>query len=428
MWQPLKNCFLTLVGLVILSLNTAFADHPNQGSYTLDQLLKEAVAQNLEIKQAEAIYRSSLQESNSKMGSFLPQLSVEGGPLLTSIEGEKNNGTALYGKAEWNLYRGGKDSSELEKSKVISQLEQKRFEAVKAKVYREIRRLYYELLFLLESSDLKRKAIEMNQEQMKLGRLKKSSGFTSGADVIEFELRSATLQSDLKMLTQEISEKSRELSLLLGRKESSTDLNVKGHLIRETSMKLNREALITQLRASNLDLIEAQAEVEMSEKDVQLAKAGFLPSVDIEATYGKLASEERVYDGNTNYTVALKVSVPLFSGLETLNQTRSARSKVVAKEVAVSRKNLSIMAEVDNLFSQLATLNDRLNLEEKNTSKSEEYYKMTLSEYRRGVKNSPDMVGASERLVEARIRNLEYRKNYYLTELKLYELVSSYPN
>lgn len=428
MWQPLKNCFLTLVGLVILSLNTAFADHPNQGSYTLDQLLKEAVAQNLEIKQAEAIYRSSLQESNSKMGSFLPQLSVEGGPLLTSIEGEKNNGTALYGKAEWNLYRGGQDSSELEKSKVISQLEQKRFEAVKAKVYREIRRLYYELLFLLESSDLKRKAIEMNQEQMKLGRLKKSSGFTSGADVIEFELRSATLQSDLKMLTQEISEKSRELSLLLGRKESSTDLNVKGHLIRETSMKLNREALITQLRASNLDLIEAQAEVEMSEKDVQLAKAGFLPSVDIEATYGKLASEERVYDGNTNYTVALKVSVPLFSGLETLNQTRSARSKVVAKEVAVSRKNLSIMAEVDNLFSQLATLNDRLNLEEKNTSKSEEYYKMTLSEYRRGVKNSPDMVGASERLVEARIRNLEYRKDYYLTELKLYELVSSYPN
>ena len=162
--------------------------------------------------------------------------------------------------------------------------------------------------------------------------------------------------------------------------------------------------------------------------DARVAKSGFLPSVDLEATYGKLANEERVFAGNDNYSVALKVSVPLFSGLETLNQTRSARSKIVAKEAAASKKNLSTLAEADNLFSKLTTLNDRLNLEEKNLSKSEEYYKITLSEYRRGVKNSPDMVGASERLVEARIRNLEYRKDYYLTKLKIYELVSSHPN
>lgn len=38
------------------------------------------------------------------------------------------------------------------------------------------------------------------------------------------------------------------------------------------------------------------------------------------------------------------------------------------------------------------------------------------------------MVGASERLLEARIRNLEYRKDYYLTKLKIYELVSADPN
>lgn len=427
MIQLLKFRYLIFTGLVFLA-GDVFADHPNEGSLTLAQLVKEAEEQNLEIKEAESRFKSSEFEARSKSGSLMPKLSLEGGPLTTNYESEKNSGTAVYGKAEWNLYRGDKDSSELDKSKIKSSLEQKRFEAIKAKVNRDISRVYYELLFLLESSDLKRKAIEMNQEQMKLGKLKKNSGFTSSADVIEFELRDATLNSDLRMLTQEVAEKSRELSVLLGRTESSVSYLVKGHLARETSINLNREKVLARLHEANIELAEADAEVKMSEKDVAIAKSDFLPSVDFQATYGKLANEERVFDRNDNYAVALKVSIPIFSGFETLNQTRAARSLLASKEINSSRRNLSAIAETENLFSKISTLNERLNLEEKNLSKSEEYYRITLGEYRRGVKNSPDMVGASERLLETRIRNLEYRKDFYLTKLKIYELVSSYPN
>lgn len=43
-------------------------------------------------------------------------------------------------------------------------------------------------------------------------------------------------------------------------------------------------------------------------------------------------------------------------------------------------------------------------------------------EYRRGIKNSPDMVNASERLLEARIRNLEYRRDLMLAKARIQEL------
>ena len=146
MSQHLKFLHLILIGCSILSGNIAFADHPNQGSLTLEQLLNEAADQNLEIQEAQAQYKSSLLEKSSKSGPLMPQLSIEGGPITTSFESEKNSGTALYGKAEWNIYRGGKDSSELGKSKIVSELEQKRLEAVKAKISREISRVYFELL------------------------------------------------------------------------------------------------------------------------------------------------------------------------------------------------------------------------------------------------------------------------------------------
>ncbi len=413
--------------VLFLFSGQVFAHHPNEGSLSLEQLLKEAETQNLDIKEAESQLKSSEALASAQYGRLMPQLSVEGGPQSTKFDDE-NSGTTVYGKAEWNLYRGGKDSSELDKAKIKSDLDRKKYEAVKSKVVREVSRVYYELLFFIEGSDLKQKAIEMNQEQMKLAKLKKSSGFTSSADVIEFELREATLNSDLKMLSQLISEKSRELSVLIGRTDSSIPSLVKGHLTREASTNLSKENVLSRLKESNIEIAETQAELKMSEKDAAIARSGYLPSVDLEAKYGKIANEEKVFADNNNYSVMLKFSVPLFSGLETMNQTKSARSAVVARDAAASRKGLSVMADTENLFSQLSTLTDRLNLEEKNLSKSEEYYKITLGEYRRGVKNSPDMVGASERLLEARIRNLEYRKDYYLTKLKIYELVSSDPS
>lgn len=425
--QSLYFRHLALVGLLFFG-GKVFAHHPNEGSLTLDQLLKEAESQNLDIKEAEAQLKSSEFETGSRSGKLMPQLSIEGGPLITKFNEERNSGTAVYGKADWNLYRGGRDSSEIDKARIKSDLDRKRYEAIKSKVVREVNRIYYELLFLLEGSDLKEKAIEMNQEQMKLAKLKKSSGFTSNADVIEFELREATLNSDLKMFAQVIAEKLRELSVLLGRKDSSVPSFVKGHLIRESSTTLSKENILSRLKNSNIDIVEAQAELKMSEKEADIAKSGFLPSLDLETKYGKIANEEKVFTDNNNYSVMLKLSIPLFSGFETTNQTKSARSGVVARDAAASRRNLSVVAETENLFSQLTTLTNRLDLEEKNLSKSEDYYKITLGEYRRGVKNSPDMVGASERLLEARIRNLEYRKDYYITKLKIYELVSSDPS
>lgn len=421
--------FFRISGLALIFFigNLAFAHHPNEGSLSLEQLLKEAESQNLDLKEADSYLKASEAESKSQYGKLMPQLSVEGGPLSTKFDDDKNSGTTLYGKADWNLYRGGRDQDAIDKSKIKRELDRKKYEAVRSRVVREISRVYYELLFLLEGTALKEKALEMNQEQMKLAKLKKSSGFTSSADVIEFELREATLNSDLKMFSQVISEKSRELSVLLGRTDSSIPNLVKGHLKRETSPTLLRESILARLKDSNIEIAESKAELQMSQKDASIAKSGFLPAVDLEAKYGRIANEERVFSDNNNYSVMLKVSVPLFSGLETINQTRAASSNVAAKDVATSRKSLSAYAETENLLSQLSTLTDRLNLEEKNLSKSEEYYKITLGEYKRGVKNSPDMVGASERLLETRIRNLEYRKDYYLTKLKIYELVSSDP-
>lgn len=399
----------------------AQADHPNEGKIAISQLIEEAEQNSLEIKQAEEILNSLKSKLNSQYGRFSPKISVEGGPQSTKFDDEKSDATALYGKAEWNLYNGGSDKAVIDLSKLEIQIQEKRIKFLKNKIKKDVSKIYYELQFILESISLKQKALELNSQQMKIAKAKNSSGFTTSSDVLEFDLRNSTLQSDLVLLNQQLDQKSRDLDVLLSRKNQFAPETVKGHLARE-GFNFNREDLLAKIQNNNDQILLSKIELQQGETERQQAKSQFLPKLDLEARYGNLANDEKVFNDKDNYSVILKFNIPIFSGFEDYNSMKSISAKVASTQMAIDQKGISLGAELDLSLAEIKALNSRLDLEEKNLERSEKYYKLTLNEYRRGVKNSPDMVGASERLLEARIRNLEYRRDLILAKAKILEL------
>lgn len=407
---------------LILGISTiSRADHPNEGKVAISQLIEEAEQNSLEIKQSEENLNSLKSKLNSQYGKLSPKISVEGGPQSTKYDDEKSNATALYGKAEWNLYNGGSDKAVMDLSKSEIEIQEKRLKYLKNKVKKEVSNIYLELQFILESVSLKQKALELNSQQMKIAKAKNSSGFTTSSDVLEFDLRDSTLQSDLVLLNQQLDQKSRELDVLLSRKNQTAPEIVKGHLIRE-SFSLNREELLAKIQENNDQILLSKIELQQAETEKRQARSQFLPKLDLEVRFGRLANDEKVFNDKDNYSVMLKFKVPLFSGFEDYNSVKSVSAKVASSQMAIDKKSISLNAELDISLAEIKALNARLDLEEKNLERSEKYYKLTLDEYKRGVKNSPDMVGASERLLEARIRNLEYRRDLMLAKAKIQEL------
>ncbi len=413
---------LWIVGLMVAVVISAWADHPNEGSLAIEQLIKHAESNNLDLKQIEFNLKAAQADLFSKRGRYYPQFSLEGGYLTSRVSQENHSGVFLFGKAEWNLFRGGADDVQIKQTGLNLDLEELKAKALKLKIKNEVSKVYYEMLFILESIALKERALSFNAEQMKLAVAKRNSGFTSQTDVLEFELRESTLRSDLLLLQQDREIKSKELALLLGSSTPETFFAIKGHLHR-SSVKPNFSQMLEQLRKNNKELRESELLVKTLDYDKRRVVADFLPQLDLEAQYGRLAEGERVSDGNHNYSVMLKLSIPLFSGLETYYAHQFVQSTLQARHLKKIKQSQDVEIELEKTLSSIQILNHRLDLEEKNLSRSETYYKMTLSEYRRGVKNSPDMVGATERLLEARIRNLEYRRDLALSLLKVKDLV-----
>jgi len=415
-------CQFCLGLTLILGISgVASADHPNEGKVVISQLIEEAENNSLEIKETEENLTSLKSKLNSQYGHLSPKISIEGGPQSTKFDDEKSNDSSIYGKAEWNLYSGGSDKSLIDLSKSEIEIQEKRLRSLKNKVKREVSKVYFELQFILESVALKQKALELNSQQMKIAKAKNSSGFTTSSDVLEFDLRDSTLQSDLVLLNQKLEQKLGDLNVLLSRRNHEPQEAVKGHLIRE-AFNFNRDELLAKLQNGNDQLLLSKIELQQVESEKRQAKSQLLPKLDLEARYGKLATDEKVFNDRNNYSVMLKLNIPLFSGFEDYNAVKSVNAKIAASQMAIDQKNISLTADLDATLAEIKALNARLDLEEQNIERSEKYYKLTLDEYRRGVKNSPDMVGASERLLEARIRNLEYRRDLMLANAKIQEI------
>jgi outer membrane protein TolC len=197
---------------------------------------------------------------------------------------------------------------------------------------------------------------------------------------------------------------------------------VKGHLER-TRLDKRGETLLTKAFEEREDLKEAQKTLAVSELEYQGLFADYLPRVDLKAKFGKLATDERVTGNLDNFSVGLQVSIPIFSGLET-TYGRDAKAKDrVRNDYRVERIKQEVKVQLETALSRLTSIDERLNLEEKNIARSKQYFDITLSEYRKGVKNSPDMVGAAERLYDAKLRNLEFRRDFYLTNIEIAEAV-----
>lgn len=415
--MQIQILFKLLICITVTSF-CAFADHPNEGALELEHLLTEAENNSFELKSMEKSIQASEYLVKSQYSNFSPRLSLEAGPQSSQYNLEKSSGNFFYGKFEWNLYNGGIDSTEIERAKLLYNFELKKKESLRTKITFEVKKIYYELLFILESISLKERAIQINNEQTKIALAKKNAGLTSKSDVIEFELRDSTLNSDLILLRQQHHEKSRELSVLLDRQEDTRPIQVKGHLVRQ-QIYYDRAQVLNKVKEQNFDLIESSTDLKLALFDKKNSVAEFLPKINFEGQYGRLAGEGSLSSDNKDYQMLLKVSIPLFSGFQTWHVQRSLSAKIESKKINSDQRLLQVTAELDNTLNQIQVIQQRLDIEEKNLARSEEYYKITLSEYKRGLKNSPDMVGAAERLLDAHIRNLEYRRDLILAGLKI---------
>lgn len=179
----------------------------------------------------------------------------------------------------WNKLHNAKRAAAI---RYLSSIEGKNFTVTN--LVSELANTYYELLGLDSQLEIVRRNIDIQTNALSIVRIEKESAKVTELAVRRFEaqvLRTQSLQFDIQ---QRITETENRINFLVGRfpqpvKRSTKDFNL---LVPEAM----HAGIPSQLLQNRPDIRQAERDLEAAKLDVQVARANFLPSLDLSAAVG----------------------------------------------------------------------------------------------------------------------------------------------
>jgi outer membrane protein TolC len=357
--------------------------------------------------------------------SFLPKISLNYGQERFTT-GPYNGLTQPYGgiQAEVNLFNSGKDQLENAKREKEAQVALIDSQITKAHILAELRKALSHYAYLTELKSILKQALEQNENNLTGAQKRIQAGLATNTDSLDFQQQKIQLNQESSTLDYEIGVTQRLINILIGvnpgQETKIVFTNDHPDHSDESKIRFDGKSLLVQKVEINKDVAHIEA---------KQAKRWWTPSIDVYTYAMRFTEKEREYSPaseRNDVTFGFNLTFPLFDGGEGHRFAQASKAIVEAQKAELRLKELELEKTNQDSVKKLELAHHLIHGAEENTQVMSEYRKGILREYGKGIKNSPDVLQASQRWIEAQIRYAEVKKNYqfaradalYLSELQ----------
>ena len=399
---------ISLIGLLLFPLSA--------NAYELSQLESIAREKSFELKEVKDAAEAARYRAYAR-GSFSPELGLEGNWRYDD-EKEKTRDLSYYAYGKWNAFRGFQDYQSWKASKELQNIAETKAERAETRIKMKLRKAYLDVFYLQSLLGLSNEHFKLTETQIQMAKKKISGGLATEADLYDFNIHQTTLKSDEALLQTDFAEKWQALEKMIGvtldRKEKLQDPGIL------PVADLSEDEWIARGEKTHDLVLDAKASEQSMFLNRAHALGDLMPSADLALQYGKLFDTDFRESKRDSWMVVGTVSLPIFDGFKRIHEARSKNYELDRAKVQTSQALFEAQNSIRLLLQKIKSLSSRLLLEQERLKQSEKYYEITLSEYRRGVKNSPDLASASDRLFESQNKILELRKNLETAKADLF--------
>lgn len=407
----MKKHILTACLLGSLPLGAQAAD------ITAENLKSLLETRNARVEAARLETEAAAERGGFFARSFWPEIELYG-QQETFKKGRRDQlSQPAYGaQAVMNLFNGGRDR--LRSDGLTLQTEKKafQFQRVRAEELEKARTLYWSLLYGRERLALLEDSVKVNNGNLKAAERRIRSGVATESDRAEFEMKAVELDQALAEARLHRTTQLRQLALLLGFEEPD-ELNVQGQLEHEHEYET---ALAHSMKDHEFLYKEHEIQSEAADLEARGQSRSWVPRLDAFAAYNQYNQrEEEDYPDaadRTESTVGLRLSISLGEVFSGGRESGALRKEALSARALAEMQKKEIEVHIHNEMAELQLLHDQVHAAEQNTRRAETYYRLTQSEYARGVKNSPDVLGAAEKLYDAKNRHLEIIRDFQIAK------------
>lgn len=171
---------------------------------------------------------------------------------------------------------------------------------------------------------------------------------------------------------------------------------------------------------NNPELKAAYAAMNVANKELSVAWAGYLPSLTVDMFYGIDANQFAVYnrDGarNLGYAAAATLNIPVWNWGATQSKVRQAQLQRNLAKVELSATQRQAIADLQQFYSEAQTAREHLDILTKTAGLAADSLRLTTLRYQAGEATALEVVDAQNTLATAR-NNLDDGQTRYRVAL-----------
>lgn len=348
--------------------------------------------------------------------SFLPKISAHGAQERFKTGTHPSKDQPAYGiEGSVSLFNGGRDFLESRKRNLVQQRKDYEHKSTRAEELGKARELYWQALYLRDLLVLLKDAGENNEANLKNAARRIQSGVATEADRVEFEMKAVDLKRDLEMARFTLGTRKKQLSAALGL-DPEAEIELPEPLNHEHSWE---ESLAHSHAEHDFFAKPKMLAAQETALEASILSRAFWPKLDAYAGWNQFNEREEDFSSareRRESVLGIRLSLDLFDGWNSQREAAALRAESDAAALEAAYLQREVEIHLSNEIAELKLLHDQVHEAEENTKRAQRYYSLTLSEYGRGVKNSPDVLGAAEKLYDMREKHLAILRDFQIAK------------
>lgn len=376
----------------------------------LDTLVEDALANNLDIAQAEQGLKKARALNDAATSPYLPSLSAGVRPVQDAAARDSYLHTSIDMVWEISLY--GESANRQQAGKAILLSAQAREQGVRIAVVANVVQNYLRYTYTGQQLALLASQEAVEKRSQTLAAIRKTAHIGTDEEQTDALLRMARLQADALELQQVKEQSGRALALLTNKTPEQIAQRLHDKVLLVPTVRI--EEVPADLLRTRPDIRQAEADVLQSAADAGLAQAALYPRLTLSGSllYAyNLTDNYRRSSSNSTPAFGPIIDIPLWDWGQRLANKHAKEHELQAALLGYRKTVQDGISETEDALSSLAyqnrriqALNTAFELKDHSRNQQQKLNQLGLSSEYDGLSGQSAMLQVESELVEAKFR------------------------